>query len=823
MNFKFLAARNLLILFISLSSSRGYSQAVTDSAYQRAQKILSQMTLDEKLQYIGGKDQFNIRDIPRLGIPEIKMADGPQGVRNYGKSTAYPCGIALAATWNKDLAFSYGNAVANDAIGKGIHIMLGPGVNIYRAPMNGRNFEYFGEDPFLTSTTAVGYIKGMQAKGIMATVKHFAANNQEWERNKVSSNVDVRALYEIYFPAFYKAIKEANVGAVMNSYNPVNGIHASQNKWLLTDVLRDDFKFSGILMSDWGSTYNGKAAALAGLDLEMPSGKFMNPDSLKHYINTKEIDIAVIDKKVLHILQTLIRFGFLDKRETKNQYNKEFSNEVALKVAREGIVLLKNDRNILPLQPNQFKNVAVVGNNADRFVTGGGSGWIEPETFTTTYTELKNKLSRYGTNVFTTKTGYFLPDGEVFTDTDLHNKGLKVSYYNNIDLRGNVISSRIYNIINFDWVKRPIDNLPKENFSVIVEGVFVPKTSGAYSFRIAADDGFKVKLDEEELMSKWGKSLQRLPKYAIKNLEKGKTYKIRIEYFQKTGTAALDFGLRKVQDDRLNDTLSKADVIVACLGFDNISESEGRDKTFKLPQDVDEIMKDIIAAGKPVILVMNAGGNVYMQDWIDKVSALVWAWFPGQAGGKAIAEILTGETNPSGKLPATFEKEWKDNPVYNSYYAKNKDELFVDYSEGIFVGYRGYDKNKTEVQYPFGYGLSYTSFDIKNVSIQSESKNEIIVACDIANTGKRKGAETIQLYVGKPADKVPQAIKELKSFIKVELKEGERKRVQLSLPKDELRYYDVDQKKFVFEPGVYTFYVGNSSRNFYYEKQIKLK
>ena len=353
------------------------AQTITPQAEQRAKDIVSKMTLQEKIEYISGYTSFSLRAIPRLGIPEIKLADGPQGIRNHApKSTLYPSGILSASTWNRELLYKLGQGLGQDAKARGVNILLGPGVNIYRAPLCGRNFEYFGEDPYLTGETAKQYILGVQSEGVIATIKHFAANNQEWSRHHASSDIDERTLQEIYFPAFRKAVQEANVGAVMNSYNLLNGVHATEHKWLNIDVLRNLWGFKGILMSDWTSVYSAVGAANAGLDLEMPKGRFMNLENLLPAIKAGTVTEETINLKVQHILQTLIAYGMLDKEQKDSNIAEDnpFSRQTALELAREGVVLLKNEGNLLPLKGK----TAVMGPNANLIPTGGGSGFVTP-------------------------------------------------------------------------------------------------------------------------------------------------------------------------------------------------------------------------------------------------------------------------------------------------------------------------------------------------------------------------------------------------------------------------------------------------------------
>lgn len=819
----FLIHTSIFSLILATVCSPAFSQQDKEIR-ARAVAILKKMTLEEKLSYIGGQDKFNIRGIPRLGLPVIRMADGPQGVRGNGKSTAYPSGIGLAATWNEELAFRYGASLANDARAREIDIMLGPGVNIYRSPLNGRNFEYFGEDPYLASRTAVNYIKGMQKQGVTATVKHFVANNQEWDRHRVSSNIDERTLNEIYFPAFYHAVTEANVGAVMNSYNLLNGIHTSQHKWLLTDVLRDQWKFKGILMSDWGSTYSGAEAANAGLDLEMPDAKFMSPDSLRIFLKKGIVTESTIDSKVLHILETLIRVGFLDRKPEVNrpELNNISSNQTALDVARESVVLLKNEGKLLPLDLKKVRTIAVVGQNANRFVTGGGSGWVDPHSYSTVYSELAAAASRNGVKIVYYDFLSTFRTANIFADKDRTVHGMRAELFNNKELKGAPVLERTDTILNFDSGKNPIQGVPKENFSARWTGYLQSDESSAYEFRLAGDDGYRLIIDGKTLIERWAPGSKN-EQYVRVNLEAGKLHQVVVEFFQGAKSYSVDFGWREVNNGKVLEQLSATDLIVACVGFDDDTEREGKDRTFELPAKQQEALDLALQANKPTVAVLNAGGNVYMQDWIQKVKGLLWAWYPGQDGGKAITEILLGQISPSGKLPVTFEKRWEDNPVYNSYHARdNKKE--VEYSEGIFVGYRGYDKLKRDVQYPFGFGLSYTAFEIKNVKVlrTKVAGQPLKVTCTVTNKGARRGAEVVQLYIGKPSDRVEQPEKELKGYVKVWLNAGESKTITLDLTGGDLQYYDIQKRQFVSQPGNYKVMVGTSSRDIIFSQAIRL-
>ena len=415
---------------------------------------------------------------PRLGIPEIKLADGPQGIRNHApKSTLYPSGILSASTWNRSLLYQLGQGLGQDAKARGVNILLGPGVNIYRAPMCGRNFEYFGEDPYLTGETAKQYILGVQSEGVIATIKHFAANNQEWSRHHASSDIDERTLHEIYFPAFRKAVQEANVSAVMNSYNLLNGVHATEHKWLNIDILRNLWGFKGILMSDWTSVYSAVGAANAGLDLEMPKGRFMNADNLIPAIKTGTVTEETINLKVQHILQTLIAYGMLDKeqKDSRIPLDNPFSRQTALELACEGVVLLKNEDNLLPLKGK----TAVMGPNANLIPTGGGSGFVTPFSTVTVAQGLKD-LKKKNLVLLTDDVIYEDIVHEFYTDANRQVKGFKAEYFKNKTLSGQPEVVRTESSVDYDWgYGAPLDGFPTDGFSVRWTACYVPQTDGS--------------------------------------------------------------------------------------------------------------------------------------------------------------------------------------------------------------------------------------------------------------------------------------------------------------------------------------------------------
>lgn len=789
----------------------------------RARELVGKMTLDEKISLLAGETPFSIRAIPRLGIPQVLLADGPQGVRNQTPhSTLYPCGVLTAATWDRDIARRVGESLGDDARARGIGIMLGPGVNIYRSPLSGRGFEYFGEDPYLAGETTSEYIRGMQSRGVSATVKHFAANNQEWDRHHASSDVDERTLHEIYFPAFRKAV-EAGVGAVMNSYNPLNGVHATENDWLNNHVLKRQWGFDGILMSDWTSVYSTVGAANGGLDLEMPSPVWFTPEKLKAAIDAGRVSMATIDDKVVRLLRTYSRFGWLDGCMTDPNIPLDCptSAQTALDAARGGIVLLKNEDNQLPLKGRTL----IVGPYADRITTGGGSGFVSP--FHSTSLADAMKQAHRNTVVLSDKDLYHnIAAEEVWTDATRSTRGFKGEYFSNRNLEGKPTMTRIDQTIDFDWGhSAPTEGMPADNFSARWTGWLAPSAEPR-NLRLTAggDDGFRVYLDSKLLFDVWNDHSYISRNYDLQ-IEPGKAMDLCIEYYENISEAKVDFALLSFDDSSLDKELRRADNVVVCTGFDSGTESEGFDRTFAMAQDKVDFIKRVAAVNPNVTVVLNAGGGVEMESWQDDAKAIVMAWYSGQEGGTALTEILTGKLSPSGRLPISIERKESDNPsapYYHAASAPDNEARRIDYAEGIFCGYRGYDRSGVKPLYPFGYGLSYTTFDYSNLKLSPAEGNTVNVEFDIKNTGRMAAAEVAQVYVTDNECSVPRPVKELKGYEKVYLKPGETRHVSVVLDPWAFAFYDIDRSSFTIEPGVFTVSVGPNSADLPLSAEVKL-
>lgn len=803
---------------------------------RRVELILNQMTREEKIDLLGGEDEFFIRGVPRLNVPRMKMADGPIGVRNFGPATAMAGGIALASTWNPMLAERTGTELGRDARAKGVHFLLAPGVNIYRAPMNGRNFEYFGEDPFLASRIAVSYIKGVQSQGVSATVKHFIGNNSEFDRHNTDSIIDERTMREIYLPAFEAAVKEAHVGAIMDAYNLTNGAHMTQNARLNTDLAKTEWGFRGIMMSDWNATYDAVAAANGGMDLEMPSGKYLNKQNLLPAIEHGTVSMSTIDDKVRRILRTAVQFGWLERDQTDfsiPRYNQQ-GRRVALDAARESLVLLKNDGNLLPLNKGKIKSIAIIGPNAHPAIpVGGGSARVEPFTAVSFLEGLSNHLG----NAVKVYYARGLPalneiaEATDFSTTEIKGQaGLRAEYFDNKDLQGTPAVTRIEPHINFG---RQFRSFPAQTLLSRWSGYYLPQSAGEYDIFATStgEEGgfFRLYIDDKLVFDNWTASTSLLSQATL-SLEPT-PHKIVLEQHGNNRSGRLgtrmQFGIARrgsiVSETKI--LASKVDAVVVAVGFDPATESEGADRTFQLPPGQNELIQEITAANKNTIVVVTSGGSVDMNSWIDRVPALIEAWYPGQEGGTALAEVIFGDVNPSGHLPVTFERRWEDNPVHDSYYPEAGTKRVV-YKEGVFVGYRGYEHNRTKPLFPFGFGLSYTTFKYSNLVVKpadgkalkdSSSEPQYEVSFNVKNTGTREGADVAQVYVGDTHSKVPRPAKELKGFVKVSLRSGESKRVSVMLNRRALSFYDVNAKGWRAEPGDFDVLVGRSS------EQIELR
>ncbi len=802
--------KRILIFIVALGIS-----ALCDAATpeERAREILGQMTLAEKIDYIGGVHAMSIRALPRLKIPEIRMSDGPLGVRQDTPSTRYPAGIALAASFDPELAQAEGVSMGRDCRARGIHILLAPGININRVPVGGRNFEYLsGEDPYLGCRTVVPFVQGVQSQGVVATVKHFAANNQEYNRETIDIQVDERALREIYLPAFQAAVQKGGALAVMDAYNRLNGGYCTQNTWLNRTILKSEWNFPGFVMSDWGATHEAVPAFRGGLDIEMPAGQYFSRKWLVGALAVGVIKESDLDDKVSRILRTIIQMGFLDReqRDPAIPLDDPASDAVALRVAEAGTVLLKNERGLLPLDSTAIQKIAVLGSAANPGVpAGSGSSFVRPFRQVSVVDGLRQV---FGKRVLI---DYFTEGGGDYGSARFEHRanngetvpGLTGEYFANPDLAGAPKQVRIDPAIDFRWDNGVIGipDLP-EAFSVRWTGAIRPWVSGTHVFRARSDDRIRVYLDDALVIDDWVDHAPRTDT-ATRVLEAGKTYRLRVEYRNSAGGAVAQFAWAPV---KVPDRIADYDAAIVCVGFNDGTEGEGFDRTFQMPDAQDELIQQVAGKNPRTIVVLFAGGALDCRSWIDRVPGLLHAWYPGQEGGKAIAEILAGKIDPSGKLPITIENRFGDCPSAPYYQARSSGRS-MRYGEGIFVGYRGIERDGVQPLFPFGFGLSYTTFVYSDLRVVPDSSGWK-VAFTLTNTGTRAGAEIAELYIHPIHPSIERPPQELKGFVKETLNPGESHKVEMEVPSEALAYFDPRSHRWNIDQGSYELRIARSSR-----------
>ncbi len=831
-------ASKVLTLFACLLCFFGSASAQAPSPDSpaieaRAKALLAKLTLEQKIELIGGVNDMFTNPIPAMNLPRFKMSDASVGVRTWGPTTAYAGGAALAATWDRDFAKELGESLGRDARARGVNFLLGPGVNIARSPVSGRNFEYLSEDPFLNGELVAPYIEGVQSQGVSATVKHYALNNQEYNRHNVDVTADERTMREIYLPAFEAAVKQGHVDAVMDSYNLINGAHATQNEFLNLKVLKGDWEFQGVLMSDWDATYDGVAAANNGLDLEMPSPRFMNALTLVAAVKNGTVKETTIDDKVLRLFRVAVRYGWLDRPQFDPAYSiySVADREVALKGALESITLLKNEGHTLPLDASKVKTIAIIGPDAWPAVVGGG-GSSQADAFqpVSIVTGIANLVGP-DTHMLYTRG---LPEmNDVFEQTHWE-AGLKEATYPSKNFTGAPETAIQQNINNYkqEWWG-PEDKTPR---SIRYSGSFKAAKAGKYLVLAAASgsDHYTVSVDAKQIIEQEQVEGQH-PESASIDLNAGQTINVVADYLP--GFVGNRFGLGIVNEAdmisaEVKQYASAADVVVVAVGFNPSTESEGLDRTFTLPWGQDALVEAAVAANPHAVVTFIGGGAFDTRRWLDKVPALVHAWYPGQEGGAAIADVLFGKQDPEGKLPVSFGRSWENDPSYAYYYPiKGADTKLhvtennhspvdyeiphVKYDDKLMVGYRYWTTTGKHPLFPFGFGLSYTTFSFSNLSVPATaaSGSTVPVSFDVTNTGGSEGAEVAELYVSDPSAKAKRPERELKGFEKVPLSPGETKHVTVSLDARAFSYWDEAKHGWTIDPGKFVILVGDSSES----------
>lgn len=801
------------------------STAIPQADDARTGQLLDQLTLQEKVQLMSGATSFGTAPIPRLGIPAMNFADGPNGVRsnNDEVATVFPAGSALAATWNPEAARLAGEGIGREAKSLGVHVLLGPNVNIQRTPLAGRNFEAYSEDPHLASRIGVGLVQGVQSQGVGTSPKHYVGNEQELERLRSNSRIDERALREIYLAPFEAIVREARPWTLMAAYNRVNGTYMTEHTGLLRGVLKGEWGFDGVLMSDWGAVHAAVDAANGGTDLEMPGPPRQYGAALLQAVRDWKVEQPVIDDAARRMLRLAARTGVLDnppapaggRRDSGSQRHAE----LAVQLAREAIVLLKNEGGLLPLDRGSLRRLAVIGPNADvPLMQGGGSAAVVPSALPTPLQSLQ-RLAGSGVQVLHARgvDNDTLPAALDYrltsVDSARRQPGLRYAYYRGERPAGSPVHKGVETYFDKTMFAAELGQMAAR-----WEGWFWPPADGEYEWRLAVRGAGTLTLDGQVVIGDGvGEALPAMSdfmdtgKVGKVTLRKGRGYRLRVDHVSTPASFhQMQLGVRLPEPSIAEavEAARQADVAIVFVGVSRTSESEGRDRPdMKLHGRQNELVEAVRAANPRTIVVLNNGSPLELP-WLDQVPALVEAWLPGQGGADALAQILFGEANPSGRLPFTFPRRLEDNPTY-LYYGGGRDAF---YGEGVFVGYRYYDRRRVEPLFAFGHGLSYTRFEYSNLRVPQSADGPFEVSVDVRNAGQRAGAEVVQLYVGDQAtSEALRPDKELRGFAKVTLAPGETRTVRFTLNPRDLAYYDVHVKDWVSTPGQYNVQVGASA------------
>ncbi|HEV7524551.1 MAG TPA: glycoside hydrolase family 3 C-terminal domain-containing protein [Acidimicrobiia bacterium] len=786
---------------------------------ERIEKLISDLTLDEKAAVAAGVDLWHGPGIDRLGVPALKVTDGPSGARGEqwsGRPSAnFPCGTALGATWNTELVHEVGKRLGVETRRKQAHALLAPTVNIHRHPLAGRNFECYSEDPWLSARMAVAYITGVQSQGVGCTVKHFVANDSEFERMTISSEVDERTLREISLVPFEAAVVEAGTWALMTAYNRVNGSYASEHAELIA-ILRDEWGFDGLVMSDWYGLHSTVPAANAGLDLEMPGPPQFFGEKLAAAVRAGEVRESVLDDKAHRVLMLIERTGRLDdERPQEVCIDDPIDRAIARRAARESFVLLRNERAALPITP-AIKTLAVIGPNADATVIqGGGSARVTPHPPVSPLAGLRARFEPAGVEVVHERGCYSFKRTPILETGPVLQAPLTVEYFAGREREGDpaYVEESARGLFTFIG---PVGNGVPDEFSLKARGTIAASETGEWTFTLVQVGRARLTIDGELVVDNWnpvGRS-DAFMGYGSGEaagsieLTAGEPHTLEVEFVPPRGLGGLEIGCRPPAPPDLMDRAvalaRRADSVICIVGTDNDWETEGHDReSMALPPPQDELVRAVAAANPNTVVVINAASPVEMP-WADDVAAIVQAWFPGEEWGNALADVVSGDESPSGKLPTTIPVRIEDTPAFTNYPGERGQ---VRYGEGVFVGYRWYDARRIEPRYCFGHGLSYTTFELGAPTWDGES-----VHVSVTNTGATRGAETVQCYVRDAEASVARPEQELKAFAKVWLDPGESRAVRLPLDERSFSFWDVVAHAWTAEPGEFELRIGTSSR-----------
>lgn len=812
----------------------------------KIEKILGSLTLEEKVSLLAGKDFWETVPIKEKGVPAIKTSDGPNGARGEvfaggTRAACFPAAVCSAATWNPEHAHKIGNALAEETKTKGARVLLAPTMCNHRHPLGGRNFESFSEDPFLSGKMATNVVNGLQEKGIAATIKHFAANEQETERLFVDEIVSERALREIYLKPFEMTIKDAKPWAVMTAYNKVNGTHADSNLFLLKQVLRGEWGWDGLVMSDWGGVNSTADSLNAGLDLEMPGPtRWRTKEAVLKAVKDGEVSEQTITDRARAVLRLIETVGAFENPEIPPEESiiNPAHSKLIREVGRQGITLLKNDGAVLPLKKEKVKGkkIGLFGLAKEALIHGGGSASLNAHYRISPEEGLRNT---YGNDVEFkyaqgAQTYRLLPPLAEHCKDAQGGEGWTLEFFEKDE------PSKACKTVNEfkESSLSPILDVEAASREVKLTTTFTPSVTGDHYLGCSGIGPTTVTINDKVVFEQKGNSPDPMgfllggnpEKEFTISFKKGESYKIQIHSLPPSGGAewgilaglpGFRMGFMLEEEHNLDlltqakDLAKEVDIAIVFTGHIPAWETEGQDQfSFNLPREgSQDALVDAVASLNRNTIVVNSTGVAVAMPWLSKVAALVQAWFPGQEAGNAIADIISGAVNPSGRLPVSFPKRIEDAPAYGNFPGEKKgDQLTVKYEEGIFVGYRHYDRiSPDKVQFPFGFGLSYTTYALSNGQVEQTSAEAFKTTVSVKNTGSIAGATVVQLYTGRKQQSSEHPVKTLAAFQRVHLEAGEEKKVELPVSLRDVAYFDEASKGWRVERGQYEFSFGQST------------
>lgn len=791
------------------------------------QTLVDALTLEERVSLLAGQDFWTVPGVPRLGLGGLRVSDGPNGARGGGglvggvTAAAFPVGIALGATWDPALAAEIGGAIAQEAQSKGARMLLGPTVNLHRSVANGRNFECYSEDPELSAALVAGFVRGLQAAGVAATVKHFVGNESETQRTTMSSEIDERTLRELYLRPFEAAVR-AGAWGVMASYNRLNGTHTSEHPWLLTGVLRGDWGYDGIVMSDWFGTHSTGPALAAGLDLEMPGPSLFRGEALRAAVATGAADPADVRASALRMLRLMDRCGALAAGDPGPERAEDRPEHRALirRAGAEGAVLLKND-GLLPLAPPRGR-LALIGPNARvAQIMGGGSAQLNPHYRVSPWDGFAARLGEAALA--------FAPGCTNHRFEPLWTGPIEAAFFDNLTLSGEPVHRETLHAAEAFWVDPIAGGKVRDGaFSARLSGTFTPRSSGQHRFGVAAAGLARLFVDGA-LVVDAARDWQPGRTYfeqgcdeviGERALEAGRPCRVVLEFTARPEAtmrfsafrAGIGLPMGEAGIAEAARVAAEAEAVVLCVGRSGEWDTEGADLLdIRLPGRQDALIRAVLAANPRTVVVLQTGGPVEMP-WIAEAPAVLQLWYPGQEAGHALADLVLGDAEPGGRLPQSFPVRWEDNAT-----ATGDPGVYpgrdgrVRYAEGVFTGHRHHDRAAIAPLFPFGHGLGYTDFALGPMQVAEAPDGGLAVALSLTNTGPRPGATVVQLYVGDDQASVPRPLRELKAFAKCRLGPGETRQVTLALPPRAFAFFDAAARCWRVEAGDFTLSAGFSA------------